>query len=141
MSSILSQISKRQPSSQTTFTKGTSLSPSILRHHVTSSNHPVAGVYNQQNRLQSVTASPSSSAMQSHNSSSVSLTSNPVGQSPDDVPPLPLGWTIGFTMRGRRYFIDHNTKTTHWSHPLEKEGLPTGWEKVDSPDFGVYYVK
>ncbi len=40
-----------------------------------------------------------------------------------------------------RYFIDHNTKTTHWSHPLEKEGLPTGWEKIESPDFGTYYVK
>lgn len=43
-------------------------------------------------------------------------------------------------MRGRRYYIDHNTKTTHWSHPYEKEGLPTGWERVDSPDHGTYYV-
>jgi len=54
--------------------------------------------------------------------------------------PLPLGWSIGYTMRGRKYFIDHTTKTTHWSHPLEKEGLPTGWERIDSPDFGTYYV-
>ena len=54
--------------------------------------------------------------------------------------PLPIGWSIGQTLRGRRYFIDHNTKTTHWSHPLEKEGLPTGWEKIDSPEYGVYYV-
>ncbi|KAG0431529.1 hypothetical protein HPB47_021701 [Ixodes persulcatus] len=53
---------------------------------------------------------------------------------------LPPGWTVDYTMRGRRYFIDHNTKTTHWSHPYEKEGLPTGWERVDSPDHGVYYV-
>ena len=58
----------------------------------------------------------------------------------DDLP-LPLGWTVGYTMRGRRYFIDHNTKTTHWSHPLEKEGLPSGWERIESPEFGVYYVK
>jgi len=42
-------------------------------------------------------------------------------------------------MRGRKYFIDHNTKTTHWSHPLETEGLPAGWEKVESPEHGVYY--
>ena len=56
--------------------------------------------------------------------------------------PLPLGWSVGYTLKGgRRYFIDHNTKTTHWCHPLEKEGLPTGWEKIESPDFGVYYVK
>ena len=54
--------------------------------------------------------------------------------------PLPIGWSIGQTLRGRRYFIDHITKTTHWSHPLEKEGLPTGWEKIDSPEYGVYYV-
>lgn len=53
---------------------------------------------------------------------------------------MPPGWTVDYTMRGRRYYIDHNTKTTHWSHPYEKEGLPTGWERVDSPDHGVYYV-
>lgn len=52
-----------------------------------------------------------------------------------------MGWSVGFTKRGRKYFIDHNTKTTHWSHPLEKEGLPTGWERIESPEFGVYYVK
>ncbi|XP_064484109.1 scaffold protein salvador-like isoform X2 [Ornithodoros turicata] len=54
--------------------------------------------------------------------------------------PLPPGWTVDYTMRGRRYYVDHNTKTTHWSHPYEKEGLPTGWERVESPDHGVYYV-
>ena len=55
--------------------------------------------------------------------------------------PLPPGWTVDFTQRGRRYYIDHNTKTTHWSHPLAKEGLPTGWERIDSPEHGPYYVK
>lgn len=55
--------------------------------------------------------------------------------------PLPPGWSVDFTMRGRKYFVDHNTKTTHWSHPLEIEGLPTGWEKVQSPTHGTYYVK
>ncbi|CAL1277044.1 unnamed protein product [Larinioides sclopetarius] len=54
--------------------------------------------------------------------------------------PLPPGWSVDFTMRGRKYYVDHNTKTTHWSHPLEKEGLPTGWERIESPDNGVYYV-
>lgn len=55
--------------------------------------------------------------------------------------PLPSGWTVAFTMRGRKYYVDHNTKTTHWSHPFETEGLPTGWEKVESPQHGIYYVK
>ena len=53
---------------------------------------------------------------------------------------IPPGWSVGWTMRGRKYYIDHNTKTTHWSHPLETEGLPAGWEKVESPEFGVYYL-
>lgn len=54
--------------------------------------------------------------------------------------PLPHGWSVDFTLRGRKYYIDHNTKTTHWSHPLEKEGLPTGWERIESQEYGVYYV-
>ncbi|XP_067942152.1 scaffold protein salvador-like [Watersipora subatra] len=54
--------------------------------------------------------------------------------------PLPPGWSVDFTMRGRKYFVDHNTQTTHWSHPLEKESLPMGWERVDSHEHGVYYV-
>uniref|UniRef100_A0A8C6WVJ0 Protein salvador homolog 1 n=1 Tax=Neogobius melanostomus TaxID=47308 RepID=A0A8C6WVJ0_9GOBI len=54
--------------------------------------------------------------------------------------PLPPGWTVDWTIRGRKYYIDMNTNTTHWSHPLEREGLPPGWEKVESAEFGVYYV-
>lgn len=55
--------------------------------------------------------------------------------------PLPSGWSVDCTLRGRKYYVDHNTKTTHWSHPFESEGLPSGWEKVTSPEYGVYYVK
>ncbi len=62
------------------------------------------------------------------------------GDVQDNDYPLPPGWSVGFTTRGRKYFIDHNTKTTHWSHPLEKEGLPAGWERIDSPEFGSYFV-
>ena len=71
----------------------------------------------------------------------IDLNSSKREKFPVDDLPLPLGWSVGYTMRGRRYFIDHNTKTTHWSHPLEKEGLPSGWERIESPEFGVYYVK
>jgi scaffold protein salvador len=53
--------------------------------------------------------------------------------------PLPPGWTVDYTLRGRKYYIDHNTKTTHWSHPLEREGLPTGWQRIESPQYGTYY--
>uniref|UniRef100_T1INJ9 Uncharacterized protein n=1 Tax=Strigamia maritima TaxID=126957 RepID=T1INJ9_STRMM len=63
----------------------------------------------------------------------------PTADSEEELP-LPPGWSVDYTLRGRKYYIDHNTKTTHWSHPLEKEGLPTGWERVEHPDFGIYYV-
>ena len=53
---------------------------------------------------------------------------------------LPNGWSVDWTLNGRKYFIDHNTQTTHWSHPLEKESLPLGWEKIESIEHGIYYV-
>ncbi|XP_065168737.1 protein salvador homolog 1 [Atheta coriaria] len=53
--------------------------------------------------------------------------------------PLPPGWSVDYTLKGRKYYVDHNTKTTHWSHPLEREGLPTGWQCIHSPHYGVYY--
>ncbi|KAK6999231.1 scaffold protein salvador [Biomphalaria glabrata] len=53
--------------------------------------------------------------------------------------PLPPGWSVDWTVRGRKYYIDHNTQATHWSHPLEKESLPTDWERIESKERGVYY--
>ncbi|ELU04529.1 hypothetical protein CAPTEDRAFT_44436, partial [Capitella teleta] len=54
--------------------------------------------------------------------------------------PLPFGWSVDWTERGRKYYVDHNTQTTHWNHPLEQESLPTGWEKIESVEHGNYYV-
>lgn len=54
--------------------------------------------------------------------------------------PLPPGWSVDHTLRGRKYYVDHNTKTTHWSHPLEREGLPTGWQCIHSNYYGLYYI-
>lgn len=59
----------------------------------------------------------------------------------DEEMPLPPGWSVDHTLRGRKYYIDHNAKTTHWSHPLEREGLPVGWQRIESPQYGIYYVK
>ncbi|XP_066501042.1 membrane-associated guanylate kinase, WW and PDZ domain-containing protein 1-like isoform X4 [Hoplias malabaricus] len=85
---------------------------------------------------------------------------------PEDDPlgPLPDNWEMAYTESGEVYFIDHNTKTTSWmdprcadkqQKPLEEcdddEGvhteepdneleLPPGWEKIDDPVYGVYYV-
>ena len=55
--------------------------------------------------------------------------------------PLPPGWSVDWTVRGRKYYIDHNTQATHWSHPLKKESLPADWERIESKERGVYYYK
>ncbi|XP_063282886.1 membrane-associated guanylate kinase, WW and PDZ domain-containing protein 1 isoform X4 [Pelobates fuscus] len=79
--------------------------------------------------------------------------------------PLPANWEMAYTENGEVYFIDHNTKTTSWldprclnkqQKPLEEceddeEGihteeldseieLPAGWEKIEDPVYGIYYV-
>uniref|UniRef100_A0A7N6BVZ7 Membrane-associated guanylate kinase, WW and PDZ domain-containing protein 1 n=1 Tax=Anabas testudineus TaxID=64144 RepID=A0A7N6BVZ7_ANATE len=89
--------------------------------------------------------------------------------SPEDpLGPLPENWEMAYTENGELYFIDHNTKTTSWldprcrdkaSRPLEecdddgkllhiiymstvyiRASLPPGWERIDDPVYGVYYV-
>ncbi|XP_059161538.1 scaffold protein salvador-like [Physella acuta] len=72
--------------------------------------------------------------------SASSVNSSGVGScvSQEDLP-LPPGWSVDWTVRGRKYYIDHNTQATHWSHPLEKEALPTDWERIESKERGVYY--
>lgn len=49
---------------------------------------------------------------------------------------LPAGWTVDYTANGRKYYIDHNTQTTHWNHPLEKDNLRYGWQNLDHKYFG-----
>uniref|UniRef100_A0A8C2BQN0 Membrane-associated guanylate kinase, WW and PDZ domain-containing protein 1 n=1 Tax=Cyprinus carpio TaxID=7962 RepID=A0A8C2BQN0_CYPCA len=81
----------------------------------------------------------------------------------DPLGPLPENWEMAYTESGEVYFIDHNTKTTSWidprcmdkpQKPLEEceddaenvfcfasfPELPSGWEKIDDPVYGVYYV-
>ncbi|XP_057677352.1 membrane-associated guanylate kinase, WW and PDZ domain-containing protein 1-like isoform X2 [Corythoichthys intestinalis] len=85
--------------------------------------------------------------------------------SPEDaLGPLPENWEMAYTENGELYFIDHNTKTTSWLDPRcrdkacrpmdecdDDEGihtedlesdleLPPGWERIDDPVYGIYYV-
>nr|AFY97675.1 sav protein [Macrostomum lignano] len=53
---------------------------------------------------------------------------------------LPPGWSINWTIRGRKYYIDHTNRTTSWSHPLARESLPSGWDRIESQEKGIYYV-
>ena len=98
-----------------------------------------ASAFQQQPPMMSAGASNSSSAVVNavaENQAAAAAASNDINELP-----LPPGWSVDYTMRGRRYYMDHNTKTTHWSHPLDGEGLPTGWNRIDSSEYGTYYVK
>uniref|UniRef100_A0A8C1HLC8 Membrane-associated guanylate kinase, WW and PDZ domain-containing protein 1 n=1 Tax=Cyprinus carpio carpio TaxID=630221 RepID=A0A8C1HLC8_CYPCA len=99
------------------------------------------------------------------NNMAMSLPSKPPVLPPDQDPlgPLPDNWELAYTESGEMYFIDHNTKTTSWMDPrcqdkqrklpedCDDDGkilaldlfvseLPPGWEKIDDPVYGVYYV-
>ncbi|CAH2060572.1 unnamed protein product, partial [Iphiclides podalirius] len=66
--------------------------------------------------------------------------------------PLPPMWEKAFTPSGERYFIDHNTGTSHWLDPrlarvrkhslgeCGEDELPYGWERVTDERYGSYYV-
>ncbi|TRY54863.1 hypothetical protein DNTS_001814 [Danionella cerebrum] len=69
----------------------------------------------------------------------------------EDLGPLPDNWEMAYTEKGEVYFIDHNTKTTSWLDPrlakkakppeeCDEDELPYGWEKIDDPIYGSYYV-
>lgn len=53
---------------------------------------------------------------------------------------LPPGWEIRYTTLSstgapRKYYVDHNTKTTHWDPPL-----PPGWEQRCDPQGRIYFI-
>lgn len=58
-------------------------------------------------------------------------------QTSTDDEPLPAGWEIRFDQFGRRYYVDHNTRSTYWEKPTP---LPSGWEIRRDPRGRVYYV-
>ncbi|KAI8043303.1 hypothetical protein M5D96_004632 [Drosophila gunungcola] len=56
---------------------------------------------------------------------------------PADDEPLPAGWEIRLDQYGRRYYVDHNTRSTYWEKPTP---LPPGWEIRKDGRGRVYYV-
>lgn len=50
---------------------------------------------------------------------------------------LPAGWEIRLDQYGRRYYVDHNTRSTYWEKPTP---LPPGWEIRKDVRGRVYYV-
>ncbi|VDP28218.1 unnamed protein product [Heligmosomoides polygyrus] len=61
------------------------------------------------------------------------------GTPQEDELPLPPNWAVEVTADGYRYYVDHNTCRTHWIHPLARENLPPGWNKIFQPNTGVIY--
>jgi len=54
---------------------------------------------------------------------------------------LPPGWELGRDPQGRPYYIDHNTKSTTYVHPITKQlSLPPGWEMHFDPNGIPYYL-
>ncbi|XP_046987642.1 E3 ubiquitin-protein ligase Su(dx) [Schistocerca americana] len=51
--------------------------------------------------------------------------------------PLPAGWEMRYDVYGRRYYVDHNTRSTSWERP---QPLPPGWEIRRDPRGRIYYV-
>lgn len=55
----------------------------------------------------------------------------------EDDEPLPALWERRTDPYGRRYYVDHNTRSTYWEKPSP---LPPGWEIRRDPRGRVYYV-
>uniref|UniRef100_A0A146M3E5 E3 ubiquitin-protein ligase n=1 Tax=Lygus hesperus TaxID=30085 RepID=A0A146M3E5_LYGHE len=51
--------------------------------------------------------------------------------------PLPAGWEMRYDVYGRRYYVDHNSRSTSWERP---QALPKGWEMRRDPRGRIYYV-
>lgn len=56
---------------------------------------------------------------------------------PQEDEELPAGWEARFDQYGRRYYVDHNTRSTYWEKPTP---LPPGWEMRRDNRGRVYYV-
>ncbi|KAL5005295.1 hypothetical protein ScPMuIL_018751 [Solemya velum] len=86
----------------------------------------------------------------------------------DDEEPLPAGWAMGIAPNGRKFYIDHSSKTTSWEDPRRRSGsfrgtpndspqsmprtssnedllkdlgpLPASWEERVHTDGRVFYI-
>jgi E3 ubiquitin-protein ligase NEDD4 len=59
--------------------------------------------------------------------------------------PLPGGWEFRLDVNGRKYYIDHNTRTTTWERPpsldMETLNLPAGWDlRFGEGNRSTYFV-
>lgn len=60
-----------------------------------------------------------------------------VGPTNHSEEPLAPGWEMRYDIYGRRYYVDHKTRSTSWERP---QPLPPGWEVRRDPRGRIYYV-
>nr|CAD7399900.1 unnamed protein product [Timema poppensis] len=66
------------------------------------------------------------------------LTLDLVVESKHDGQPTKVGeWEMRYDVYGRRYYVDHNTRSTSWERP---QPLPVGWEIRRDTRGRIYYV-
>ncbi|VDP16220.1 unnamed protein product, partial [Soboliphyme baturini] len=87
-----------------------------------SSSNSVARVPPVADALPDIASEPRSDVMGTPINSGAFAT-RPAGTEED---PLPLGWETRFDEYGRRYYVDHNTRSTTWERPTS-EPLPHGY--------------
>ncbi|CRL01599.1 CLUMA_CG014414, isoform A [Clunio marinus] len=103
---------------------------------ISSSQTPPAQVSSHHQRLAPAYSNPIEPP-----ATTVSTTGNEVangemnGDGDDEL--LPAGWERRTDPYGRRYYVDHNTRSTYWEKPSP---LPAGWEIRRDPRGRVYYV-
>ncbi|KAL8992942.1 MAG: hypothetical protein Q9169_006724 [Polycauliona sp. 2 TL-2023] len=68
-------------------------------------------------------------------------------ETPEPKYTLPPGWEERECIKGKPYFVDHNTRTTTWVRPIPSDEstfrpLPEGWERRRTHDVKrrIYYV-
>ena len=44
--------------------------------------------------------------------------------------PLPEGWEVKYTKEGKKFFVDHNTKSTSWTDPREEKRAETDAKSI-----------
>lgn len=74
----------------------------------------------------------------------------PAGIDPPKHEPMPANWEVRSTPEGKIYYVNHTTRTTHWTCPKNftdvsskdtKGGpLPEGWEQLLDQNGRPYYA-
>lgn len=107
------------------------------------SSEGASGQQSRQRRT-GVPASPCGRASRTTPAAGAAAGAGPAGTPPaaasgasTDEEQLPPGWEVRYDQFNRKYYVDHNTRSTTWERP---QPLPPGWEMRRDNRGRVYYV-